>query len=177
MNNNNIKLWVGSLAAGAAFFASLADWEGFQSKPYQDSGGVPTIGIGSTQYPDGKRVTMNDPPITRQEAEIIAKAHIARDEQRFQSSLHGVKLSQMEYDVYLDFVYQFGQGAWARSSMRRALLRGEHLQACQHLLKWRFVGKTDCSVRNSGCYGVWRRQLWRHDTCMTANVAVQAASE
>jgi lysozyme len=42
----------------------LAKEEGIKLKPYLDSVGIPTIGIGCTFYPDGRRVTMKDSPLT-----------------------------------------------------------------------------------------------------------------
>lgn len=41
----------------------LAKEEGIMLKPYLDSVGIPTIGIGCTFYPGGKRVTMKDKPL------------------------------------------------------------------------------------------------------------------
>lgn len=41
----------------------LAKEEGIILKPYLDSVGIPTIGIGCTFYPGGKRVTMQDKPL------------------------------------------------------------------------------------------------------------------
>jgi lysozyme len=42
--------------------------EGLILHPYKDQIGIPTIGVGCTYYEDGKRVTMNDPAITRDRA-------------------------------------------------------------------------------------------------------------
>ena len=39
-------------------------FEGFRAEPYLDAVGVPTIGYGSTYYPDGQRVRLTDPPIS-----------------------------------------------------------------------------------------------------------------
>lgn len=41
----------------------LAKEEGIKLAPYLDSVGIPTIGIGCTFYPNGKRVTMQDKPL------------------------------------------------------------------------------------------------------------------
>lgn len=167
--NVNKKYLVATLTVSAAFFTALIRHEGFSSKPYADGGGVTTIGIGSTQYPDGSRVKRTDKPINKQRAIEIAQAHVSQDEQRFRASLPDVKLSQAEYDIYLDFVYQYGVAAWQKSSMRRHLLSGSHKQACQALLKYRFVAGKDCSVRSNHCYGVWKRQLERYHTCLAEN--------
>ena len=156
------------LAASAAFFTTLEIHEGYSAKPYKDTGGVVTQGIGSTVKPDGKPIKITDSPITRKTAQEWAKAHVSKDEVVFRKSLQGVKLSQVEYDVYLDFTYNFGQANWNGSSMLRNLKQGKYKQACDSLLKWKYVAKRDCSVRSNNCYGVWTRQVERHQKCMGA---------
>lgn len=162
------KYWVMGLAASAAFFSSLELHEGYSAKPYKDSGGVVTQGIGSTVKPNGQSIKMTDPPITRKTAQEWAKAHVAKDEVAFRKSMPGVRLSQVEYDVYLDFTYNFGQANWNQSSMLRNLKAGQYVQACKSLLKWKYVAKKDCSIRKNGCYGVWVRQQERYEKCMGA---------
>lgn len=156
------------LAASAAFFTSLEIHEGYSAKPYKDSGGVITQGIGSTVKPNGQSIKITDAPITRKTAQEWAKAHVSKDEIAFRKSLKGVKLSQVEYDTYLDFSYNFGQANWNQSSMLRNLKQGKYKQACDSLLKWKYVAKRDCSVRSNNCYGVWVRQVERHSKCMGA---------
>ncbi|NHB57037.1 lysozyme [Acinetobacter sp. 194] len=165
---NKTKISVVLLAASAAFFTNLINKEGYKSKPYLDSAKVATIGIGSTSYEDGTKVKMTDKPINEKRAIEIAQNHVAKDEVAFRKSLQGVKLSQTEYDVYLDFVYNFGQANWNGSSMLRNLKAGQYVQACDSLLKWKYVAKKDCSIRKNNCYGVWTRQLERHSKCMGA---------
>lgn len=162
------KVLVASLAASAAFFATLEVHEGYSSKPYRDSGGVVTQGIGSTVKPDGQKIKMTDPPITRKTANEWVKSHVSKDEVAFRKSLQGVKLSQVEYDQYLDFTYNFGQANWNKSSMLRNLKSGQYVQACKSLLKWKYTANKDCSIRSNNCYGVWLRQLERHNKCMGA---------
>ena len=166
--SNKTKYWTYGLAASAAFFVGLEKYEGYSAKPYKDSGGVVTQGIGSTTKPDGKPIKMTDPPITRKTAQEWAKAHVSKDEVVFRKSLEGVKLSQVEYNSYLDFVYNFGQSNWNNSSMLRNLKQGKYVQACQSLLKWKYVAGKDCSVRSNNCYGVWTRQVDRYQKCMGA---------
>lgn len=167
---NNPKLWVVGLAASAAFFTHLINYEGFTSTPVIPvKGDKPTIGIGSTKYENGTQVKMIDKPISKERAVQIAKAHISKDEAYFRKSLPGVKLSQIEYDLYLDFMYQFGQSAWSGSSMRRLILQNKPRQACDALLKWKYVAKRDCSIRSNGCYGVWKRQIGRYQKCVGVN--------
>ncbi|MCX7589313.1 glycoside hydrolase family protein, partial [Phenylobacterium sp. 58.2.17] len=101
-------------------------------------------------------------------AQEWAKAHVSKDEVAFRKSMPGVKLSQVEYDVYLDFTYNCGAANWRSSSMLRNLKAGQYVKACKSLLKWKYVAKRDCSIRSNNCYGVWVRQLSRYDKCMEA---------
>lgn len=143
--------------------------EGFTPKPVIPvKGDVPTIGNGTTVYPNGVKVKMTDPAITRKQAFEYLKAHIDKDAQRFNKTILNVPISQTEYDVYMDFTYQYGTGAWPKSAMLKNLKAGKYKQACDSLLKYKYVAKRDCSIRKNGCYGVWTRQVERHSKCMGA---------
>ena len=171
-----------SLAGFSAWIASEGDGpvtvqNGVEvHHPYiPTKGDVPTIGHGSTRYEDGTRVTLTDAPITRERAKNLASALHSEEERRFQSTLPGVKLYQEEYDLYLDFVGQFGIGNWRSSSMLRNLKAGKYREACDALLKWRNQGGRDCSLQKNwgprGCKGVWTRQQDRHARCVAAEEA------
>ncbi|MDY6481689.1 glycoside hydrolase family protein [Acinetobacter faecalis] len=141
--------------------------EGFTAKPIIPvKGDVPTIGPGITVYPDGTRVKMTDPPITKKQGLELLKAHMDKDAQRFNKTILNVPISQTEYDVYMDFTYQYGTGAWSQSSMLRNLKQGKYKAACDSLLKYKYVAKRDCSIRKNNCYGVWTRQVERHSKCL-----------
>lgn len=132
------------------------------------AGDVPTIGHGSTRYEDGSRVRMGD-RITPARARALARNLMAEDERRLQASLPGVALYQEEFDVYVDFIGQYGIGNWRQSSMRRHLIAGRYREACGALLLYRFSAGYDCSTPgNRRCAGVWTRQLERHSKCMAA---------
>lgn len=130
-------------------------------------GDVPTIGHGSTRYENGTPVRLTDAPITRKRAEELARGLHDEEAQRFRASLPGVKLTQGEFDLYLDFTGQYGIGNWRKSSMRRHLLEGEYAKACGALLRYRFAAGYDCSTPgNRRCPGVWTRQQKRHAKCV-----------
>jgi len=116
---------------------------------------------------------MGDAPISRKRAEQLARNLMTGDEKLFRSSIPGVKLYQVEYDLYVDFTGQFGIGNWRGSSMRRNLLSGRYVQACESLLMWSYAGGYDCSTKINGqpnerCWGVWIRQKDRHEKCLNA---------
>lgn len=128
----------------------------------------PTLGYGSTFHADGTPVKLGDKtdPVR---ALVTLQAHVAREESIFRRSLEGASLHQAEYDTYMDWTYQYGAGAWAKSSMRRHILAGEYAAACDALLLYKYSGGYDCSTPgNRRCAGVWTRQLERHAKCMEA---------
>lgn len=162
---------VTALTVSAAAVLAMLGAEGFRSAPYiPTQGDVPTIGYGTTVYEDGKKVTLQDAPITKERAIQLVKNHKSKDEVMFRESLPGVKLTQGEYDLYMDFTYQYGITNWRSSSMRRHLLNGEYLQACNALPAWRKQAGRDCSLPKNwgpkGCKGVWTRQLERQAKCL-----------
>jgi len=164
---------VSTLTASAAGFAIwVASEGGLHTEAYVPTkGDVPTIGAGSTRYEDGTPVKLGD-KITRARAETLARNLMREDEQRLIAALPGVDLTQGEFDVYLDFVGQFGIGNFRQSSMRRHLLAGRYGSACDALLQYRFQAGRDCKLPKNwgpqGCKGVWTRQVKRHQRCMEA---------
>ncbi|MHA3051823.1 glycoside hydrolase family protein [Acinetobacter sp. ANC 4640] len=159
-----------ALGITGALLASIITYEGYTSKPViPTKGDVPTIGNGTTVYPNGQRVKMTDKAITRQQAKAYLTDYVNKDAQKFATSIPNVKLSQAEYDVYLDWTYQYGIGAWNKSLIKASLVKGDYVQACKSLLKYKFVAGRDCSIRSNNCYGVYTRQVKRYDKCMGAN--------
>ena len=171
-NQKALRVAVAALTLSAAGFGTWKANEGFSAKPYiPTKGDVATIGHGSTRYEDGTPVLMTDPPITRERASQLARGLAKQDEKRFIHSLPGVVLLQGEFDLYMDFLGQFGYGNWTKpQSPRTWLLRGEYVRACQALGAWRFQAGRDCSLPQNwgpqGCKGVWLRQERRIADCM-----------
>ena len=163
------RIAVTVLSLSAAGFATWQASEGYTPVAViPTKGDVPTIGHGSTRYEDGQPVRMGD-TITPARAEVLARNLNSQAEKQFVASLPGVKLYQAEFDIYMDFVGQYGIGTWLKGSPRRDLLAGNYAQACNDLLKYRFAAGFDCSTPgNKRCYGVWARQLERHAKCMAA---------
>lgn len=163
------RVAVGMLTLSMAGFGAWKAGEGFTDHAViPTKGDVPTLGHGSTRWEDGTAVKMTD-TITPQRAEILARNLNSQAEKQFAASLPGVKLYQDEFDIYMDFVGQYGIGTWLKGSPRRDLLAGNYAQACHDLLKYRFAAGFDCSTPgNKRCWGVWTRQLERHAKCMDA---------
>lgn len=166
---SKVRIVVASLTLSAAGFLGIV-----QSEDYVDQamvptkGDRPTVGFGSTFNADGSPVKMGD-KTTPVRALITAQAHISKEEAAFRDSLAGASLSQVEFDVYMNWVYQYGSGAWVKSSMRREILAGDYAAACDSLLLYKYSAGYDCSIPgNKVCSGVWKRQLERNRQCKEA---------
>lgn len=164
---NRARIAVGSLALSAAALVGLVTHESYTDRAIiPTKNDRPTVGFGSTFWEDGRPVKMGE-TINPVRAVQLASKHIAKEEVAFRASLPGVTLTQGEYDTYIDWSYQFGTGAWMKSSMRRELLAGNHPAACRALLRYRYSGGYDCSIPgNKVCGGVWTRQKERFAKCM-----------
>lgn len=163
----SMRIAVAALTLSASAFIGLVSSEGYEEKAMiPTKGDRPTLGYGSTFHEDGSPVKMGE-KTSPVRALIKAQAHISKEEKIFRESLPGVALTQGEYDLYMDWTYQYGTGAWLKSSVRKNLLAGKYPEACASLLQYRFSAGYDCSTPgNKICAGVWARQQARYKTCM-----------
>lgn len=166
---NKVRIAVAALTLSATGFLGIVASENYVERAMVPTkNDRPTIGFGSTFHEDGRPVRMGE-VTTPVRALVKAQAHISKEEAIFRKSLEGASLHQEEFDIYMDWTYQYGTGAWRKSSMRKAILAGNHGAACDALLEYKFSGGFDCSVPgNRICAGVWTRQLKRHAKCMAA---------
>lgn len=167
--SNTQRTLIAALTLSAAGFVGIISQESFTSAAIIPTrGDVPTMGYGSTTHEDGRPVRLGD-TTTPDKALARTLAYVQDDEADMRKSLDGVALYQDEYDVYLDWRYQYGASAWRNSSMLRELQVGHYPAACNALLKYKFSAGYDCSIPgNKICAGVWSRQLKRHAKCMAA---------
>lgn len=163
------RIIVAALSLSAAGFVKLALDESYTGTAViPTKGDVPTLGFGSTTHSDNRPVRMGD-KTTPPQALARTLQYVQADEADMRRTLEGIELHQAEYDVYIDWRYQYGATAWRNSSILRELRAGNHPAACQALLKYRFSAGYDCSTPgNRVCAGVWTRQQARHASCMAA---------
>ncbi|NHC02312.1 lysozyme [Acinetobacter sp. 187] len=149
---------------------ATAKKEGFTPKPIiPTKNDVPTIAFGTTIYPNGVKVKMTDPAVTREQGMHFLRHYMKKDALQFNKTVLNVPMYQHEYDAFIDFSYQFGIGNWRKSAMLTNLKAKKYKAACDSLLLYKYSGGYDCSTPgNKRCSGVWTRQLERHSKCMGA---------
>jgi len=113
----------------------IEKFEGFYPKPYLCPAGVPTIGIGSTFYEDGTKVTLNDPEITKERAyqlvsHELSKIGIAIDK------LVAFDINDNQYSSLLSFCYNVGIGNFKSSTLLKLLNSGDCIGASEQFIRW-----------------------------------------
>ena len=106
------------------------------AKPYVCSGGVNTIGYGTTVYPNGEKVQMTDRAISVNEAE----AYLMHDIQSFGRRVDKLVLSnvnQNQFDALVSFAYNVGIGNLSKSTLlRKVNINPNDLTIESEFLKW-----------------------------------------
>ena len=88
-------------------YRTIMNFEGLSLKPYLCSSSVPTIGYGNTYYPNGKKVTMRDKPITKEYAIEIFK-FIADLFAKDVNNLLKTTVTQNQFNALVSFAYNVG---------------------------------------------------------------------
>jgi len=114
-------------------------FEGWSAHPYLDPIGIPTIGYGSIWGLDGKRVTLDHPPLTEAQGEDLLRRVLAHTEAAV-ARLVGADLTGNEFSALVSFTYNVGAGNLQRSTLRMKLNRGERMAAAEEFPKWRRAG-------------------------------------
>jgi lysozyme len=112
-------------------------FEGFRAKPYLCPAGVPTIGYGSTYYAGGKNVTLDDAPISKEDAEKLLSHEL--NETYLPEVLRlcpVLKQHPNKLNAIVDFCYNLGAGNLQRSTLRRRINAQDWQGAEDELKKW-----------------------------------------
>ena len=101
---------------GAKGLHLIKDFEGIKLKPYQCSAGVWTIGIGTTVYPNGEKVSPKDSIIN----EIVALSFLTHDLEYFCKQVDAYTtdaVNQSQFDALVSFAYNCGVGNLKSSTL------------------------------------------------------------
>ena len=114
---NNLKISSACFAIAQEFECS-GDVTRFL-KAYKDSGGIWTIGIGTTHYPNGLAVNFGD-EISKVQAIEYYLDHLSSDA-AFVNEIVISKLTQNQFDAICDFCYNCGAGAFQSSTLLKVI--------------------------------------------------------
>jgi lysozyme len=115
-------------------------FEGLSLKPYLCSAKVPTIGYGNTYYPNGKKVTLNDAPITKQRAEELL-VFIADKFASEVLKLIKSKVTQNQFNALVSFAYNVGVTNLSKSTLLRLVnINPNDGNIAKEFLKWNKAG-------------------------------------
>ena len=118
----------------------IKKYEGFSSKPYMCPANVPTIGYGSTYYPNGTKVKLSDDSISEDEATQILEYIAQKDFGSAVNKFVIVELTQNQFDALVSFAYNIGRTAFENSTLLKFLNRGEYEAAAEQFEKWNKSG-------------------------------------
>lgn len=115
----------------------IKKFEGLSLVPYLCPAGVPTIGYGNTYYEDGKKVTMNDPAITKERAEQLLNKVLT------DIFIPGVKKRCPNLDKYedkfaaiLSFAYNLGLENLGSSTLLKKVNAEDWVTAKTEIVRW-----------------------------------------
>lgn len=119
--------------------ALIKSFEGFSARPYLCPAGVPTIGYGATYYPDGRRVTMQDRPVTEADATAMLRSMLASYEAGV-SRYVLVPVTQGQFDALVSFAYNLGLSALKSSTLLRLVNARDWQGAAAQFGRWNRAG-------------------------------------
>jgi len=112
-------------------------FEGFRSKPYLCPANVATIGFGSTYYANGTRVTLQDPPMSQEEAHVLLMIELEH------TYLPGVlrncpilATDEKKCNAIVDFAFNLGTGRLQTSTLKRKINANDWEGAKEQLMLW-----------------------------------------
>lgn len=117
----------------------IKKWEGLRLSAYLCEAGVPTIGYGSTRYPNGKKIILGEKLTGEKEATQLLLATLAPFEDAVNK--HLPNLNQCQFDALVAFSYNVGTGALVKSTlMRKAKANSADPSILDEFLRWNKAG-------------------------------------
>ena len=111
-------------------------FESFSPKVYICPAGIPTIGYGTTRYPDGRKVSMGDPNIS----EIVATNYLMYDVKIFENFVDVyvmTDINQNQFDALVSFVYNVGPMNFKSSTLLKLINQNpNHPEIFKQFQRW-----------------------------------------
>lgn len=109
----------------------IKKWEGLRLESYDDGGGVWTIGYGHTDgVKPGQKIT--EAQAVRFLSEDLSWAESAVEKQV------PVDLSDNQFAALVSLVFNIGQTAFSKSTLRKALLKKDYDEAAKQFVRWSY---------------------------------------
>jgi len=118
----------------------VKSFEGLKLDAYRCSANKETIGYGNTFYEDGSRVTMKDPPITRQRAEELLLWMVRTKYLPTVMRLCPQIDTPERVAALIDFTFNLGGGNLKASTLRRRVNAQDWEAVPTELRKWNKAG-------------------------------------
>jgi lysozyme len=139
----------------------IAHEEGEVLHPYLDQAGVPTIGIGSTMYKNGQKVSMHDPHITHDQAIDLLMWEVDNKAKSVNAfiAVAGVIINQNQFDALVSFAYNEGVGALQGSTLlKKVKANPANLSIRDEFLKWDKITVSGKKVFDDGLLARRKRE-------------------
>jgi lysozyme len=157
--------WPGDAATFPLCLPIIKQFEGFRAAPYKDSAGIPTIGYGTIQYPDGKAVTMNDPAVSDDQATGFLS---------YQMSLKSAQIAPLlqkpatlhQAAAMLSLTYNIGITAFRCSTVLAKFNVGDIAAAAEAFLMW---DKATVNGQLTVVPGLYNRRVQERTIFLTAD--------
>lgn len=118
----------------------IKKFEGFSSKPYLCPAKICTIGYGATFYPNGKKVTMTDKPLTEPEGVELLKSMLTKFEQYVDSYCIDT-ITQYQFDALVSFCYNLGPSNLKSSTLLKKVNANPNDETIRaEFMKWTKAG-------------------------------------
>ena len=157
------------MITNAAGLSLIRQAEGLRLRAYPDpgTGGDPwTIGIGTTVYPDGRKVRRGDRCTPQQADEYLA--HDLQGFERDVAAMVTVPLTGNQFSALVSFAYNVGASSLRSSTLLRLLNAGDYAGAANQFPRWnRAAGRV--------LPGLVRRRAAERDLFLSADSAPQHA--
>lgn len=114
----------------------IKSFEGLSLKPYLCPASICTIGFGNTYYPDGSKVKLSDPIITKEKAEELLKFLLISYEKAVDSFCRD-DINQNQFDALVSLAYNIGVGNLQKSTLiKKVNANPSDLTIKDEFLKW-----------------------------------------
>jgi lysozyme len=121
---------------GKSCIELVKEFEGCYLDAYKDPIGIPTIGIGTIKYPDGRKVKMGD-KITLKQAEELLMHELNTKAIAIQHHFFNVAINQNQFDALLSFTYNLGVGALGKSTLLKKVKSNHNDPSIRNeFMKW-----------------------------------------